>query len=56
MRRYEAGLVDNLEVTRTKQSLDSVELGILNQRISIILLDAEYRSLLPVRPALLDGP
>jgi len=56
LRRYEGGLVDNLEVTRTKQSLDSVELGILNQRINLLLLDAEYRSLLPVRPALLDGP
>ena len=56
LRRYEAGLVDNLEVTRTKQAVDTAELGLLDQRISLILLDAEYHTLLPVRPAKLDGP
>ena len=56
LRRYEAGLVDNLEVTRAKQSVDSAELGLLDGRIGVILLDAEYRSKLPVRPTLLGGP
>ena len=50
LRRYETGAVDNLEVTRAKQALDSAEIAVLDARISLILADAQYRALLPMTP------
>lgn len=45
--RYEAGEVDNLEVTRAKQSLDDAEVRLLDARIGLVNTAAEYRALLP---------
>ncbi len=50
LRRYETGAVDNLEVTRAKQALDSAEIAVLDARISLLLADAQYRALLPMTP------
>ena len=50
LRRYEAGAVDNLEVTRAKQALDSAEIALLDTRIDLVLADAAYRALLPMTP------
>ena len=50
LRRYETGAVDNLEVTRAKQALDSAEIGLLDARTALVLAEAEYRSLLPMTP------
>jgi len=47
LKRYEAGAVDNLEVTRAKQDLDDAEVGLLDARIELALAAAEYRSRLP---------
>ncbi len=55
--RYEAGEVDNLEVTRAKQSLDDAEVRLLDARIGLVNTAAEYRALLPaVRPDGIDRP
>ncbi len=45
--RYEAGEVDNLEVTRAKQSLDDADVRLLDARINLANTVAEYRALLP---------
>ena len=50
LRRYETGAVDNLEVTRAKQSLSDAELALLDAGISLVLADAQYRALLPMTP------
>jgi outer membrane protein TolC len=50
LRRYETGAVDNLEVTRAKQSLDNAEIAVLDARIALVLADAQYRALLPMTP------
>jgi len=49
LKRYEAGAVDNLEVTRAKQDLDDAEVGLLDARIELALAAAEYRAQLPAR-------
>jgi outer membrane protein TolC len=49
--RYEAGAIDNLEVSRAKQSLDDAEVSLLDARIDLAQAAAEYRSLLPARLA-----
>ena len=49
LKRYEAGAVDNLEVTRAKQALDDTEVGLLDARIELALAAAEYRAKLPAR-------
>lgn len=55
--RYEAGEVDNLEVTRAKQALDDAEVRLLDARIGLVNTAAEYRALLPaVRPGGTDTP
>lgn len=51
LRRWQAGAVDNLEVTRSKQTVDTAELNLLNTRVDLLLAWAEYRSLLPVKLA-----
>jgi len=45
--RYQAGGVDNLEVTRAKQATDSAEIAAVQARIDLYLAGAEYRSILP---------
>jgi len=47
IQRYEAGALDNLEVTRAKEELDRAELDLLEARIGRILEMARYNSLLP---------
>lgn len=50
--RYEDGDVDNLEVTRAKQSVDNAEIALINTNIDLVLAQERYRSLLPPnRPA-----
>lgn len=51
LKRYEAGAVDNLEVTRAKQELDDAEVALLDARIELALAAAEYRAKLPARQA-----
>ncbi len=48
---YQAGTIDNLEVTRAKQALDNAEIGLLDARISLVLAAAEYRAILPIASA-----
>ena len=50
LRRYETGAVDNLEVTRAKQSLSNAEIALLDARISLVTTDAEYRAITPMTP------
>ena len=50
LRRYETGAVDNLEVTRAKQSLNNAEIALLDARISLVTTDAEYRAITPMTP------
>ncbi len=50
LRRYETGAVDNLEVTRAKQSLDNAEISLLDARVTMVTADAEYRAILPMTP------
>lgn len=50
VRRYETGAVDNLEVTRAKQSLDNAEIALLDARVTLVTADAEYRAILPLTP------
>jgi outer membrane protein TolC len=45
--RYEAGAIDNLEVSRAKQALDDAEVSLLDARIELAQAAAEYRALLP---------
>lgn len=47
--RYERGNVDNLEVTRAKQALDSAEIALLESRINLLLAIERYKALIPVR-------
>lgn len=47
--RYEAGEVDNLEVTRAKQALDDADVRLLDARINLANTVAEYRALLPAQ-------
>ena len=58
LRRYEAGAVDNLEVTRAKQALDNAEISLLDTRIDLVLADASYRALLPMTatPIAVEAP
>ncbi len=51
--RYQAGGVDNLEVTRAKQATDNAEIAAVQARIDLYLAGAEYRAILPapVTPA-----
>lgn len=58
LRRYEAGAVDNLEVTRAKQALDNAEISLLDTRIDLVLADAAYRALLPMTatPIAVEAP
>lgn len=53
--RYEAGAIDNLEVSRAKQSLDDAEVSLLDARIDLAQAAAEYRSLLPARRLTAEG-
>ena len=41
--------VDNLEVTRAKQSVDSAEIQLLESRINLILTMARYNAMLPTQ-------
>lgn len=45
--RYDAGSIDNLELTRQRQSLDSAELFLLDARIDLQTTLADYVALLP---------
>lgn len=45
--RYDAGTIDNLELTRQRQSLDSAELSLLDARIQLQTTVADYAALLP---------
>lgn len=45
--RYDAGTIDNLELTRQRQSLDSAELSLLDARIELQTTAADYTALLP---------
>ncbi len=56
LRLFQAGSVTNLEVVRAKRAVDEAELSLLQLRASLITTDTEYRSLLPVTPALPDVP
>ena len=47
--RYEAGDIDNLEVTRSIESLDNARISLLNASINLVISRAEYRALLPPR-------
>lgn len=54
--RYDAGAVDNLEVTRAKQAVDTAEISLVETRISLVLAGAGYTAQLPLRPtALAEG-
>jgi outer membrane protein TolC len=46
--RYKAGSIDNLEVTRSKQDLDTAEIGLLDAQINLVEAVAAYRALLPM--------
>ena len=50
LRRYETGAVDNLEVTRAKQSLNDAEIVLLDARIAVVTTDAAYRAIMPMTP------
>ena len=50
LRRYETGAVDNLEVTRAKQSLNDAEIALLDARIALVTTDADYRAIMPMTP------
>ncbi len=50
-RRYQAGAVDNLELTRARETVDNAEVGLLDARISAVTAAADYRAILPVRLA-----
>jgi outer membrane protein TolC len=50
LRRYETGAVDNLEVTRAKQSLNDAEISLLDARIAVVTTDAGYRAITPMTP------
>lgn len=45
--RYDAGSIDNLELTRQRQSLDTAELSLLDARIELQTATADYAALLP---------
>ncbi|MFP6905406.1 MAG: TolC family protein [Verrucomicrobiota bacterium] len=45
--RYEDGNVDNLEVTRAKQTVDNAEINLINTNIDLVLAQEDYQSLLP---------
>ncbi|MEM7392425.1 MAG: TolC family protein, partial [Verrucomicrobiota bacterium] len=47
--RYEDGDIDNLEVTRAKQTVDDAEINLINTNIDLVIAEEEYRSLLPPR-------
>ena len=49
LERYEQGSIDNIEVTRSQQSVDQARLSLLEARIEAILAHAGYQSLLPPR-------
>lgn len=53
LNRYEAGTIDNLEVSRAKQSLDNAEIDLLESRINLVTTAAEYQSILPSK---IDAP
>jgi len=44
---YERGGVDNLEVTRAKQTVDDAEIRLLESRINLLIAIERYRSLVP---------
>lgn len=58
LRRYETGAVDNLEVTRAKQSLSDAEISLLDARIAVVTTDADYRAITPMTatPVRADAP
>jgi outer membrane protein TolC len=51
LRRYQAGAVDNLELTRAQETVDNAEVGLLDARVATVVTRAEYKSLIPVRLA-----
>ena len=55
LRRYETGAVDNLEVTRAKQSLNEAEIALLDARIAVVTTDAAYRAIMPMTPTPVRG-
>jgi len=48
--RYQAAVIDNLEVTRAKADLDNAALNLLETRIGLVTAMAEYIAVLPARP------
>ncbi len=54
MSRWKSGAIDNLEVTRSKQDLDSAEVQLLDARCDLSIAYESYRALLPA-PTTEDG-
>ena len=53
--RYKSGAIDNLEVVRSKQDLDTAEIGLLDAQINLVEAVAAYRALLPMDAQLAAG-
>ena len=47
--RYERGNVDNLEVTRAKQTVDDAQIALIEAQINLVLAIEGYRAVLPPR-------
>jgi outer membrane protein len=45
--RYERGNVDNLEVTRAKQTVDDSQISLIESQINLVLAIESYRAILP---------
>jgi outer membrane protein len=45
--RYERGNVDNLEVTRAKQTVDDAQISLIESQINLVLAIESYRAILP---------
>jgi outer membrane protein TolC len=54
MSRWKSGAIDNLEVTRAKQELDSAEIALLDARIDHATAIEAYRAILPAATTI-DG-
>jgi outer membrane protein TolC len=54
MSRWKSGAIDNLEVTRAKQELDTAEISLLDARIDLATAIESYRAILPA-PTTIDG-
>ncbi len=54
MSRWKSGAIDNLEVTRSKQDLDSAEVQLVDSRCDLAIAYESYRAILPA-PTTADG-